>query len=335
MMSQQSLRPTGRDILILDHWHDLPPPLFILAPPRSFTSIACAMLGQHPQLYGLPETHLFCEETVSARAARVARATYPMGHGLLRAVAQLYFGAQNEATVRLAQQWLRRRSDVTTDFIFKVLADRAFPRILVDKSPSTVNSLEVLQRTHSKFPGARFVHLLRHPRGHGESVVRYIDERRKHGPIPPTHWLLKISQASEQAHDGPEGPVLDPQIGWYARHTTICDFLSTIPSEAQMRVRGEDLLAEPDRMLREIASWMGLRADAPAIGAMKHPERSPYAFLGPRGARYGNDAFFLQDPSFRPGRARAHNLEGPLSWRSDGQGFTDEVKGLAREFGYG
>ena len=30
-------------------------PLFILAPPRSYTSLFNAMIGQHPEAYGLPE----------------------------------------------------------------------------------------------------------------------------------------------------------------------------------------------------------------------------------------------------------------------------------------
>lgn len=335
-MSEQLPPATGRDVLILDHWHELPPPLFILAPPRSFTSIACAMLGQHPQMYGMPETHLLYVETVSARAVRIARVTYPMGDGLLRAIAQLYYGEQSERTVQKARRWLSRRSEVTTDFIFKALADRVFPLIMVDKSPSNVDSLKVLQRMHSNFPRARFIHLLRHPRGHGESVMRFMDERTKHGPLPPTHWLIQISsKPPEQAGaNEPEGLVLDPQVGWYRYHKTICDFLRIIPTDAQIRVRGEDLLAEPDRVLREIVNWIGLRNDASAIEDMKHPERSPYAFLGPPGARYGNDEFFLRDPSFRPGRVGPLRLEGPLGWRNDGKGFSDEVKRLAQEFGY-
>jgi hypothetical protein len=79
---------------------------------------------------------------------------------------------------------------------------------------------------------------------------------------------------------------------------------------------------------------LGLRTDATAIDCMKHPERSPYAFLGPPGARYGNDSFFLQNATLRPSRAVAHSLSGPLMWRNDGQGFSPEVKRLAREFGY-
>ena len=237
---------------------------------------------------------------------------------------------------RWARQWLRHRSEVSTDFIFKTLADRVFPLVLVDKSPSTTSSLNALQRTHRKFPNARYIHLLRHPRGHGESVIRLLEERRKSGPIPSTHWLVQISSQSpgQASTSRPEDLVLDPQFGWHARNRTICDFLAKIPAEQRMRVRGEDLLAEPDRILPEIASWMRLLNDVSAIDAMKHPERSPYAFLGPRGARWGNDPFFLQDPLLRPGRVRTHHLEGSLGWRSDGQGFSDEVLALAQEFGY-
>ena len=327
---------TGSDVVTLDHWHELPPPLFILAPPRSFTSIAGAMLGQHPQLYGLPETNLFCAETMEQWWALAAQATFQMAGGLLRTIGQLYFGAQNDWAVQMARQWLRHRSEVSTDFIFKTLADRVFPLVLVDKSPSTTSSLNVLQRTHGKFPNARYIHLLRHPRGHGESVIRLLEERRKSGPIPSTHWLCKspLKVRAKLAQAGRKSLVLDPQFGWHARNRTICDFLAKIPAEQRMRVRGEDLLAEPDRILPEIASWMRLLNDVSAIDAMKHPERSPYAFLGPRGARWGNDPFFLQDPLLRPGRVRTHHLEGSLGWRSDGQGFSDEVLALAQEFGY-
>ena len=325
-----------KQAVILKHLNELPPPLFILGAPRSFTSVVCAMLGQHPQMYGLPETHLFCDDTLAAWAESAARATYPMGHGLLRAVAELYFGGQNEFTIRKARQWLRHRSSLTTDYVFKMLADRVFPLIPADKSPSIVSRPKALRRVYSGFPQARFLHLLRHPRGQGESVMKFMIERAKHGPVPPSHWLVRIASyppAQPLAESRPDVP-LDPQNGWYAINRNICEFLKTVSADQQMRVRGEDFLAQPDEALRGIAIWMGLRTDAEAIEEMKHPERSPYAFLGPPGARYGNDAFFLQDPAFRPGQSVAHDLEGPLSWRTDGQGFSPEVKRLAKEFGY-
>ena len=41
-------------------------PLFLLAPPRSYTSLINAMLGQHPQAFGLPELCLFNVEVLKA-----------------------------------------------------------------------------------------------------------------------------------------------------------------------------------------------------------------------------------------------------------------------------
>jgi len=79
---------------------------------------------------------------------------------------------------------------------------------------------------------------------------------------------------------------------------------------------------------------MGLSSDAEAIEQMKHPERSPYAQLGPPGARFGNDRFFLENPVLHPERAEPQSLDGPLPWREDGREFLPEVKALAREFRY-
>jgi hypothetical protein len=308
------------------------PPLLILAPSRSFTSVTCAMLGQHPQMYGLPEVNLFCDLTMRARAARVARAPHPMGNGLTRAVAQIYFGGQTESTVHQAREWLDARSGLTTAAMFRALASAVFPLTAVDKSPNTASRAGNLRRAYRHFPHARFLHLLRHPRGHGESVMKAAEERRRSGSIPPEHWLSRV--ASYPSARVPGGGIPGPHNAWYVSHTIIGDFLRSVPDGAQMRIRGEDLLSGPDDVLRRIADWLGLRTDAPAIEAMKHPEASPYAFEGPPGARFGNDIFFLREPALRPGRVPAHRLDGPLSWRDDDQELPAGVKALAVEFGY-
>ena len=115
----------------------------------------------------------------------------------------------------------------------------------------------------------------------------------------------------------------------------IMAFLDELPNEQKMRIRGEDLLGGPDPYLREIAEWLGLRRDEEAIEAMKHPERSPYACMGPVNARLGNNPGFLQAPALRPcSPAQKLQLKGDLSWPDDGGEFSPEVKELAREFGY-
>lgn len=309
-------------------------PLFILAPPRSFSSVVSAMLGQHPQMHGLPETHLFGDETMAQWWGRSSQAMYPMADGLLRAVAQLCFKAQTESSVQLAKAWLRRRSNFTSGMIFEELAVETYPSILIDKSPSIVYNLDSMRRAHLFFPQAKFIHLARHPRGHAESVLKYLCELAKLGPVP--QWVTDLASfpyLSRQT-DSPSTLELDPQRGWYVLNLNITMFLKSIPSHQWMMARGEDLLADPDRGLRQIVEWMGLLANSESIEEMKHPERSPYACFGPPGARLGNDIFFLQSPALRSGRAESQNLEDPLSWRLDGQSFLPEVKELARHFGY-
>ncbi|GIX45850.1 MAG: sulfotransferase family protein [Candidatus Tectimicrobiota bacterium] len=295
-------------------------PVIILAPPRSFTSIVCGMLGQHPQLYGLPEVNLFVAETMREREGVLAQRRFSE-HGLLRVVAQLFAGEQTIQTIGLARRWVAMRAHRTCVSVFRELAERVSPRILVDKSPMTVLRPEYLQRIRRAFPNARFLHLLRHPRTQGDSLWRI------GGPL--AGWRLEALDYST------DPPTVDFQKAWYTMHMTILTFLEGVPKAQQLRVRGEDLLADPDAHLQQIAAWLGIRTDPEAIEAMKHPERSPYACLGPLNAPFGNDPQFLRAPALRrPSAPLSASLEGPLPWRHDGQGFSPEVKALAREFGY-
>lgn len=296
-------------------------PLFLLAPHRSFTSVICAMLGQHPQMYGLPEVNLFTARTVGEWWVENRGGRGLGGHGLLRAVSQIFYEEQTERTIELARRDIRRSLHSRTGEFFHELAERVSPRLLVDKSPATVYRNEYLSRLHRVFPRARLIHLLRHPRSFGESIYA----------MP----FGKLWIAQQDAFDySTRPPTLDPQITWHAVHASIRAFLSTLPDEQQMTLRGEDLLTDPDTYLSRIAGWLGLRTDKEAIAEMKHPERSPFACVGPRNAPLGNDPSFLEKPALRPGRAHSQSLEGPLSWRPDGAAFSPGVKELAMSFGY-
>jgi hypothetical protein len=313
-------------------------PLFVLAPPRSFTSVVGAMLGQHPQLYGLPETHLLSYETLAERGRAVAEAAWPMDDGLLRAVAELYLGGQTEATVRRAAGWLRRRRHLITGAVLEALAERVRPRAVVEKSPSLAWGVDWMRRAYALFPGARFVHLLRHPRAHGESVLKLTAVLRESGGQGSEHGWLRyldsIPPPPEAGEDGGPAGGPDPQWAWYVLNRNIVDFLAGVPAAQVYRLRGEDVLADPDAALPPLAAWLGLRDDPEAVEEMKHPERSPFARFGPPGARFGNDSFFLERPVLRPGRAAPKSLDGPLPWRPDGRGFAPAVLRVARELGY-
>lgn len=319
-------------------------PLFILATPRAFSSVVSTMLGQHPQMYGLPETHLFVDERLDGWWGRASGESFQMTHGLLRAVSEICFGEQSERTVALAAAWLKRRRTYTSGMVFEELARAVAPAVAIEKSPSTVYTAEALQRLQRFFPQARFMHLVRHPRGYCSSVIKYLRTLAKpayqprDGPASagPPQWISDLAHFAGIAPDGDRraSDVLDPQGGWYVYNHNVVRFLESVPPDQQMTVRGEDLLQDPDGNLAEVAAWLGLRTDAGAIEEMKHPERSPYASFGPTGARLGNDILFLEHPAIRPGRGHDQSLDGPLSWRQDGAGFAPEVTRLARWFGY-
>jgi hypothetical protein len=287
------------------------------------------MIGQHPQMYGLPETHLFCyfhktrraAATLRERSLSVWRPAQPtQGQGLLRAVAELFFGGQTAYDVVRAQRWLQPQEMLTPQFFFKVLADRLFPLIPVDKSPSNVHP-DGLRQIREHFPEARFLHLVRHPRGQVESSFALLQYREKRGPLPEYHWMRELTSGALGTR-------------WLQANSIICEFLKSVPEQQHYRVRGEDLLLRPKDLLPEIAAWLAVRTDPYAIEQMLHPERSPYAFLGPPGARFGNDRWFLESPALRPTRATTHHLDDPVPWQPDESGFSEEVKNLARVFGY-
>lgn len=292
------------------------------------------MIGCHPQLYGLPELQLWEAETVG-QWLRVCASKYPgISDGLRRAVAELFFGGQTERTVELAAAWIRRRAGSTVGMLLEEFGRRVAPRIVVDKSPATVWDVGWMNRALDMFPDARFIHLVRHPRGNGESVMKYFADL---GGPGVAHMWLQMLVAFDPVDDsvGPAPSGCDPQHAWYTLNHNILTFLERVPPERQLRVRGEDLLMDPDRELADIARWLSLRADSRAVRAMKHPERSPFATFGPPNAPYGNDLNFLAEPRFRSRRSPiTHALDGPLPWRGDDAGFADKVIEQARLFGY-
>lgn len=287
------------------------------------------MIGQHPEMYSLPEVNLFMGETYDD-LFRLYRIRQGFQHGLLRAVAELGLGDQSVESVVAARRWLEEQSHLSTAVLFRDLAEWAHPRRLVDKSPSYVYGLESLVRIRSAFPGAHYLHLTRHPYATCQSVFKLRDDIRSRAAeagidLEARGALLSKRQRLVQ--------VQDPETLWLRPHRNITEFLKDVPSEHWLRFRGEDILAKPDEYLAQIARWLGLDAGEDAIEAMKHPERSPFARYGPPNAKFGNDPSFLEAPALRPYQAKVQTLEGPLDGCANVL-LSDEIKAHAIALGY-
>ena len=299
-------------------------PVFLLAPPRSYTSLMNAMLGQHPQAFGLPELSLFNNEILGQMWIR---ASDEMGgtdaktrHGLLRAVAEIYAGEQTMYTVRMAEHWCAARQNHSVASVYQELVAKIDPLVAVEKSPAYTVDVKRMRAIYKAFPDARFLHLTRHPVGQCKSVMSLYD-----GTF--ALFVNSIEFTNDRAF-------VEPQYAWHDFNVNILNFLDSVPPEQQMRVRGEDMMSDPPEYLGRICRWLGLRHDADAIEQMMHPERSSFACFGPLDALFGNDPNFLSGPTFRPHKVKVPPLDQPVPWREDGQGLKPEVVALAREFGY-
>jgi hypothetical protein len=301
-------------------------PVVVLAVARSFSSVIGAVIGSHPQLYALPELHLWGSDTVEDWEESTEGTRFR--DGLLRAVAELRFGSQTPRTITAAREWLRRRASWSVRDIVDDLADMASPRTLVEKSPSTVLGMDRMLRLAAAYPDARYVHLVRHPVGQGASILKLIDEMEDSGrEVRP--WMEALAGVGDYSR----GATADPTGSWYAQNSLIMRFLSGIPRRRKLTLRGEDVLAEPELWCRLIADWLGARRDPAAVEAMLHPERSPYARVGPWGAPFGNDINFLREPELRRGRVEVPALDDPVPW-ADGAALPAHVRGLAAWLGY-
>lgn len=292
-------------------------PLIILSPPRSFSSVVSTIIGQHPQLYGFPELHLFGADTVEEIMQGRAKMGKVAAPGLIRTLAQEHDGIQTTRTALRAIEWLNEHRDWTTQQLFNYLLELVDPRIGVEKSPATTKKARYLERSYQWFPNAYYLHLTRHPISARKSIQEFFEHKegreQKKG---------KVSKKSS----------VDGLMVWYLMHKNILQFTNSLPPGQMMRIKGEEILAEPDRYLPQIAQWLGLSTDADAIKSMKHPENSPYAYTGPPPVPGGNDPKFMRNPIFRPGKFRNLSLQAFLD-KGDWRYTSDVVKEAIEDSG--
>lgn len=301
----------------------MPDPLFIIAPGRSYTSLIGGMLGQHPAIYGMPEVNLFHADTVGGVLQTFKGGLDFALAGILRLLAELHDGEQTEATIQNARQWMMQHSHWTIAQVFEHVQSEVGDKILLDKSPMTVLRPAHLERLHSIFPNASYLHLTRHPMTTGKSAISLREFLREN---TARHGAIKTR------------PGMDPENNWLTCQTNILDFTRHLPVGQCMRIKSEMLLSDPKKYLEQICEWLGISSSAKAMTAMMHPEASPFASVGPPSARYGNDPNFLKNPVIdfdRLKNIKEPPLDSAVEWRPDGGTLSPATLRLARQFGYG
>lgn len=215
-----------------------PPALFLLSPPRSGSTLLRVMLGAHPGLFAPPELELLSFRTLAERSAAFKGRDAFWREGLVRAVMEALKVSAAEAERILGD---RERQGWTTRRFYRELQGWLDERMLVDKTPSYALDPEALHRAETGFADARYLHLVRH----SQAALRSFEEAR----------LDQIF--FHRAHPFSRRQLAE--LVWTVSHRNILDFLAEVPRERSLKVRFEELVREPQPVLREICDFLGLR----------------------------------------------------------------------------
>lgn len=262
----------------------LPDPIFIMALPKSYTSVFSAMLGQHPDLVAVPELNLFVGQTVLDWANQPYNRA--LCDGLLRTVAQLVFGSQTVGTVAQALEWLQARSAWNGSQVMDQLRAMVAPAALIDQSPAYSTKPAILDRILLAYPQARFIHMTRNPVTWQKSIEAWGQTGRN---------ILELFCEP----DAGMGLPTDPISIWHDTNVGIASFLGGLGADRYLRIMGEDTITRPDDTLRRVLEWLDLPVDAAILAAMHATENSVFAGMGPPNARLGNNPDFLASPALR------------------------------------
>ncbi|RMF30404.1 MAG: acyltransferase domain-containing protein, partial [Bacteroidetes bacterium] len=215
----------------------LEPALFILAPPRSGTSLLRLMLAGHPELFAVNELHLLNFHTLAERERHYSGKFALWKEGLLRVVMELR-NCDAERAAEIVQQWTHM--GWTTRQAYEQLQRWCAPRMLVEKTPAYALDPLALRRAEHLFRQPLYVHLVRHPYSSVRSFEKY--------------HLDQVLFLEEHPHS----PRELAELVWWHSHRNIAAFLQGIPAERHFFLRYEELVSDPEKALRRLCSHFGL-----------------------------------------------------------------------------
>ena len=275
------------------------PAIFILAPPRSGTTLLRVMLAGHPDLFAANELQLLGFHTLKDRRNAYSGKYSLWLEGLLRAVMELKNCDANEAKALIRQY---EEKDYTTQQFYALLQSWIGDKILVDKSPSYALDPAILEKAEREFDNAIFIHLVRHPYAMVTSLEKYhLDQ------------VLYLKEHPYTAREVGE-------LIWLKSHQNISKFLQKIPQHRQFRIIYEDLVTQAEKVMDALCD---------AIGLPFHPNLlNPYANLEHKmmdgiyqNSRSMGDTNLLQQKTINPALANKwrgvlkDNFLSPSTWQ--------------------
>lgn len=216
------------------------PMVFLLGVHRSGTTLLRAMLTGHPQLFGPPELYLLNVNTMGEFRAQSVRLDNPWYRiGLVQTFAHLENISFEQADAKVRQL---EAADTPIHTVYRMIAQLADNRLVVDKSPTYLAHAGWPQRAEQIFDQPKYLFLVRHPYAVIES------------------WLRMRVQQVVRNHYGvwDENPWLHAEKVWAVFNQNGLDFLRQIPAARRHLVRYEDLVTNPAATQEAICRFLGI-----------------------------------------------------------------------------
>jgi len=228
------------------------PAVFILAPPRSGSTLLRVMLAGHSSLFAPPELELLEFETLAERSAAYAGRFAFRLEGTIRAIMDVRKCGAEEAK-RVMEEF--ESAGRTTQAFYRALQQWIVPRQLVDKTVAYALDLATLRRAEQVFDSAKYIHLSRHPRAmiHSFESVKLDELFFRH------------------AHDFTPRELAE--LIWVTSEQNVLEFFREVPPKRQHHVRFEDLLADPRHVMGRLCEFLQIDFQDGMLEPYRNQER--------------------------------------------------------------
>ena len=213
------------------------PALFVLAPPRSGTSLLRVMLAGHPEIFATSELHLLEFATLAERKAAFAGKYGLWLEGLIRAVMEIKKCKAEEAEQIMEELEVR---NIPVKQVYQLLQEWLGGKLLVEKTPAYGLDLETLKRAEEDFENPLYIHLVRHP----QAMVRSFE--RNH--------LDQVYFRYEHSFSGRELG----ELYWLMVNQNALEFLKAVPAHRKVLIRFEDLVTRPADVMQQLSHTFGI-----------------------------------------------------------------------------
>lgn len=244
------------------------PLVFVFSTPRAGSTLFRVMLMGHSQIFSPPELMLLPYRTMKEWSEDLREKNWDhFKDGFIESIKELEGITPEEAVERVNEMV---RNELPIEKAYQLLQDLAKGSYIIDKTPPYALEIETLYRAEMVSEHPFYIFLYRNPISVIESLVRNrFDKMMNMKADDP--WIL-----GEQT--------------WSSMNRNILTFLSGIPKERQMRVCYEDLVRNPEAVMKSICTRLGIAFEE----AMLQPHQGNRMIHG----LHGGFSLSAGDPNF-------------------------------------